>query len=108
MRQRHDRGSFVDCFHVGFRAKCRPCFARDKFNLRAARLRCASHAWPMVGNSYSPITTLLRFVKSIALATELIPAEALGTTATSSVVGVDKSRKLGAHFFIALHPHIPR
>src|SRR5215469_6193394 len=38
----------------------------------------------MVGNSNSPMTTFRRLPKSRALATELIPAEALATTATSS------------------------
>src|SRR5437660_6800638 len=50
----------------------------------APRLPWASQMCPMVGKSNSPNTTLRRFVKVSALATELTPAEALATSATSS------------------------
>src|ERR1051325_10470120 len=50
----------------------------------AQRPRGASQIWPMVGNSYSLITTLLRSSNRSALAIGLIPAEALVTMATSS------------------------
>src|SRR5581483_654219 len=45
---------------------------------------CASHTWPMVGNSNSPMTTVLRSEKSSAVATLLMAAETLVTMATSS------------------------
>ena len=52
--------------------------------------------WPIVGNSYSPMTTLLRRSKLSALATALIAADALVTIATSSALAWMKPRIRGA------------
>jgi hypothetical protein len=52
----------------------------------APRRSCAIHACAIVGNSKSPTTTWERGVSKVRLlVTALIPADALGITATSSL-----------------------
>ena len=85
MRRRHDERSLVDARGIGFDRQGRRR-ARLAHATRAPRRCWASHTCPMVGNSNSPSTTVRRSVSNAsAVAMAVMPVEAFGITAISSV-----------------------
>src|SRR5512133_3817638 len=72
--------------------------------ISAPRRAWDSQICPIVGNSNSPKTTFARSRNESALATELTPADALATTATSSASApINLAKRHRASSYLSIH-----